>query len=71
MYICPICNSTHLKKRIMKYVEWYGDELLVIERMPALVCDTCGERVYDQHAMEKLQRLLWAPPPSPARVAAK
>lgn len=69
MHICPICNGGRLQKRPMAYIEWYGKDLLVIDRMPALICDVCGEQVYDRDALENLQRLLWAPPPRPARVA--
>ena len=44
----------------MAYVEWYGKDLLVVDRMPVELCDLCGERAYDNEAMESLQRLLWA-----------
>jgi hypothetical protein len=37
--------------------------------MPAIVCDLCGERVYDHEALEHLQRLLWAGPPHSVRTA--
>jgi len=62
MKICPICNAGRLQKRSMTYIEWLGKELLVIDRMPAVVCDSCDERVYDRDALESLQQLLWAPP---------
>ncbi|MDM8520018.1 YgiT-type zinc finger protein [Anaerolineales bacterium HSG6] len=67
MNICPVCNSGRLQRRTMTYIEWYGKELLVIDKMPALVCDACGEQVYDRNAMETLQRLLWSPPPTKTR----
>jgi hypothetical protein len=44
----------------MAYVQWHGDALLVVDRMPAIICDVCGERAYDEQAIERLQRLLWA-----------
>jgi YgiT-type zinc finger domain-containing protein len=63
MSICPICNSGRLQRRSLTYIEWYGKELLIINKMPALICDVCDEQVYDRDALENLQRLLWAPPP--------
>ena len=51
----------------MVYLQWYGDSLLVANRMPAMVCDVCGERTYDDQAVESLQQLLWSYPPAPAR----
>jgi hypothetical protein len=47
----------------MAYVQWHGDALLVVDRMPAITCDVCGERAYDEQAIERLQRLLWAQSP--------
>jgi YgiT-type zinc finger domain-containing protein len=47
----------------MVYVQWHGDALLVMDRMPAIVCDVCGEQAYDEQAVEHLQRLLWASTP--------
>jgi len=60
MKICSSCRIGRLRQRSMAYVEWYGKNLLVVDRMPVQVCDVCGERAYDDDAMESLQRLLWA-----------
>jgi YgiT-type zinc finger domain-containing protein len=48
----------------MVYVQWHGDALLVVDRMPAIICDVCGEKAYDEQAVEHLQRLLWASAPA-------
>ena len=58
--ICPYCHMGRLQKRAVTYVQSHGDRLLVTNQMPAVVCDVCGERVYDNQAVEQLQRLLWA-----------
>ena len=58
--ICPFCHTGRLERRTMTYVQWHGDQLLVAGRLPAVVCDVCGERIYDERAVEHLQRLLWA-----------
>jgi len=47
MIICPHCHTGRLRQREMVYVQWYGDALLVVDRMPAIVCDVCDERAYD------------------------
>jgi len=72
--ICPYCHTGRLQRRDMVYVQWHGDALLVVDRMPAIVCDVCGERAYDEQAMEYLQRLLWTsapgqPSPSSGKLA--
>jgi YgiT-type zinc finger domain-containing protein len=58
--ICPYCHTGRLQQRPMTYVQWHGDALLVVNRMPAVVCDMCGERAYDDRAVEQLQRMLWS-----------
>lgn len=68
MKICPSCRVGRLRQRSMAYVEWYGKNLLIADRMPVHVCDLCGERAYDDDAMESLHRLLWANIPDSTKV---
>ena len=63
MNMCPYCHTGRLERRNMVYLQWHDDALLVVDRMPAIVCDLCGERAYDEQAVEHLQRLLWAGAP--------
>ena len=60
MNICPTCHVGRLQRRVMTYLQWHDDSLLVVNRMPAMVCDVCSERTYEPEAVESLQRLLWA-----------
>jgi len=62
MNVCPACFTGRLQRRQIPYLEWHGKKLLVVNRMPAIVCDTCGERVYDHNALEHLQQLIWSNP---------
>jgi YgiT-type zinc finger domain-containing protein len=72
MNTCPVCLTGRLQRRQIAYVEWHGRKLLVVDRMPAIVCDVCGERIYDYNAVERLQRLIWsAPLPLATSVAKK
>lgn len=58
--ICPYCHTGRLQQQPMTYIQWHGANLLVVNRMPAIVCDVCGERAYDDRAVEQLQHLLMA-----------
>lgn len=64
MNICPACRIGRLVKRSMAYIEWHHGNLLIVDRMPVEICDVCGERDYDDVAIENLQRLLWSNSPS-------
>ncbi len=60
---CPSCQAGRLQRRSLTYLQWHENGLLVVNRMPAVICDYCGEHTYDNEAVEHLQRLLWSYPP--------
>jgi YgiT-type zinc finger domain-containing protein len=70
MNYCPVCQAGRLQRRKLAYLQWYEDDLLVVNRMPALVCDICGEHTYEYEAVEHLQQLLWSYPPKARKSAA-
>ena len=53
---CLICHSEMVRKKITVDLR-IGDELLVIEQVPATVCEHCGERVFAPAVAKKLQAL--------------
>jgi YgiT-type zinc finger domain-containing protein len=61
MHICQACHVGKMLYRKVPYIQWYERNLLIVDRIPALVCDTCGERSYDLQALENLHRLLNSP----------
>lgn len=48
---CPSCgdSSTHMAR--VRSALWQEDRLVVIEDIPALVCESCGERFYDDNTV--------------------
>ena len=34
------------------------DKLVVVEHIPAKVCDQCGERLYSSETVERLQKMV-------------
>ena len=45
-------------RRHLTYFTWLGDELISVQNFPAWVCDLCGRREYDHHAVMTLNMLL-------------
>jgi YgiT-type zinc finger domain-containing protein len=43
---CPVCESTDTRHDHVRSAFWHNDRLVVIEDVPALVCNTCGEQFY-------------------------
>lgn len=49
---CLACNSGKLSAAEVKTAIWHGSKLVVVEDVPAFVCDQCGEQYYqDETAM--------------------
>jgi len=49
---CTSCTAGTLRRDRVSTALWRGDDLVVIEDIPALVCTRCGERYFeDETAM--------------------
>lgn len=54
---CEYCSGRVRPGRVT--VDWRrGRELVVIEGVPAGVCDQCGERYYDANVVRRLEGLV-------------
>jgi YgiT-type zinc finger domain-containing protein len=56
--LCPECQTGVLRLQHLTYFTWLNDELITVPNFPALVCDVCGRREYDPHAIKWLNTLL-------------
>ena len=54
---CPQCGSTRLQMSDIKSAFWQGERLVVVEDIPALTCEACGERFFDDSTVTKLDLL--------------
>ncbi|MBP7228155.1 MAG: YgiT-type zinc finger protein [Longilinea sp.] len=55
---CKECSAGHMRLRKVTYYTWLANELITIPDFPAWVCDVCGRREYDQHALSQLNLIL-------------
>ena len=55
---CTECPAGHLNRRYITYFTWLGEELITVPDFPAWICDVCGRREYDMHALNQLNLLL-------------
>jgi YgiT-type zinc finger domain-containing protein len=44
---CSACGSADIHLAEVRSAFWHDDRLVVVEGIPALVCDACGEQSYD------------------------
>lgn len=54
---CTGCDGGILEPDQVRTAFWRGDELVVIEDVPALVCESCGERYFEDETAMKLDML--------------
>jgi len=55
---CRGCQAGQLQLRYVTYFTWLADELITVPNFPAWICDVCGRREYDPHAINQLNLLL-------------
>ena len=67
MQICPHCHTGKLELQKVVFVQQHGPGTIIVDHIPALICDACGDKSYDTRALETLQRLLWSPVAAKAR----
>ncbi len=53
---CPRCGAC-MRPAVVRTAIWAEDRLCIIEDVPAQVCDSCGERFYDEETTEALRRM--------------
>lgn len=54
---CTSCAGGRLRPDRANTALWRGSELIVIENIPALVCQTCGERYFEDETALVLDRM--------------
>jgi YgiT-type zinc finger domain-containing protein len=57
-HVCPECHTGILHLEYLTYFTWLNDELITVPNFPSWVCDVCGKREYDTHAVSWLNMLL-------------
>jgi len=55
---CNECQAGQMHRTYLTYFTWLGDELITVPDFPAWVCDVCGKREFDVHALNQLSLLL-------------
>ena len=55
---CLKCQGGRKRLRTITLMTWLGDDLVTVPDFPAWICDLCGHRTYDTHALAQLSLLL-------------
>jgi HTH-type transcriptional regulator/antitoxin MqsA len=55
---CHVCSGDRFREEVTSEIFRIGDRLLLVEDIPVMVCDRCGEEVFDRDTMERVRVLL-------------
>lgn len=55
MTMCTLCHEGVYQDKSVVFSARRGDSLLVVEDVPALVCDTCGDEIFTEKAARGIE----------------
>lgn len=62
---CTICGGRVYSTRVEKICRKQGRLIAVVERVPAGVCNQCGEKYYEAKVLKHIESLLETSPRKP------
>ena len=57
---CPFCGNKHLTTTSTQYIYRHGDRFLVVNSVPCLTCDYCGEQYFAADVLKKIEQEFFA-----------
>jgi HTH-type transcriptional regulator / antitoxin MqsA len=64
MFKCHVCGSTTAKNEFVSEVFTIDGRRVLVEHIPAQVCERCGEATFSRETTEKIRRLVHDANPS-------
>ena len=52
---CEVCTIGNRVERLVRYNVDLGDKLVLVEKVPAIVCDNCGEVSFSPDVASRIQ----------------
>ena len=59
---CTLCSGGQDLDKHIVFSSRRGDQLVVIEGVPALVCDVCGDRIITEDTAREIERVATGTP---------
>lgn len=58
MFNCHVCGNTTAKSGFVSEVFTVGGRRVLVEKIPAQVCERCGEAIFSRETTERVRRLV-------------
>jgi YgiT-type zinc finger domain-containing protein len=52
---CCICGRARLIEKRARYIHQLGEDMLIVEDVPCLECDSCGEQYFAIAALKQIE----------------
>ncbi|WP_427500755.1 YgiT-type zinc finger protein [Methylomonas sp. MED-D] len=52
---CAFCGNTHLTAKTTRYLHQAQGEMLIVEHVPCIECDFCGEQYFDVQVLKQIE----------------
>ncbi|MBM2813327.1 MAG: hypothetical protein HW421_89 [Ignavibacteria bacterium] len=54
---CIFCGNKNLTEKKVQYIYKHNTEYIIVNDVPCLECDFCGEQYFNGDTMEKIEKL--------------
>ena len=55
---CEVCGTGERRSKLIRYSLSLGDQMVIVENVPATVCSVCGETTLAPDVVERLQNTI-------------
>lgn len=52
---CVFCGNKHLSAKTTRYLHQQDGEMLIVEEVPCMECDFCGEQYFDIGVLKRIE----------------
>jgi len=52
---CVFCGNAHLTAKKTRYLHQVGDEMLIVDQVPCIECDFCGEQYFEAQVLKQIE----------------
>jgi YgiT-type zinc finger domain-containing protein len=59
---CTLCHEGTYRDKLVVFSSRRSDRLVVVEDVPALVCDVCGDQVITEETAREIERVVMGEP---------
>ena len=64
MFKCHVCGHTAAKSEFVSEVFTINERRVLVEHIPAQVCEHCGEATFSRETTESIRRLVYSARPA-------